>query len=404
VEGRQLSARALSPAALRAAARARPRRAASLGVFFATLLAFLGVGAALPILPRYVSGPLGGGEVAVGLILSGFAFTAVVARPLGGRLADSFGRRRVAIGGLLLIAAGGALCLVPAGIAGLMVARLVLGVGDAFLQPAGASWIVDLAPEERRGQAVGLLGLAIWGGVAGGPLLGEAVFALGGYDAVWVVSAAGPLAGMLVIRRVPDLRPPTRSRVRQPFVPRETLRPGVAFALADVGYAAMAGFAVLHLADRGVGHEGTVFAAFAASVVVGRVALGHLPDRVGPRLGALAAVAIECVGLVCMALATTLWMALGAALLIGAGFSLMYPSLALLVINRVDEARRGAALGSFTAFFDLGVALGGPLAGAAAAAGGYPAAFWLAAGCAACGGLLIVRVAAPAPGRGSPAS
>ena len=63
----------------------------------------------------------------------------------------------------------------------------------------------------------------------------------------------------------------------------------------------------------------------------------------------------------------------------GAGFSLLFPSLALLVVNRVPVERRGVAMGTFTAFFDLGMGIGGPLTGAAAALGGYSAAFVLAA-------------------------
>ena len=39
-------------------------------------------------------------------------------------------------------------------------------------------------------------------------------------------------------------------------------------------------------------------------------------------------------------------------------------------------------MGTFTAFFDLGIGIGSPLAGLAAAIGGYPAAFALAAACA----------------------
>ena len=64
----------------------------------------------------------------------------------------------------------------------------------------------------------------------------------------------------------------------------------------------------------------------------------------------------------------------------GTAFSLLYPSLSLVVVNQVPEGRRGAALGTFTGFFDLGVGLGAPLAGIAAALGGYPAAFWLGVG------------------------
>ena len=55
------------------------------------------------------------------------------------------------------------------------------------------------------------------------------------------------------------------------------------------------------------------------------------------------------------------------ALAMGAAFSLLYPSLSLIVVERVPETRRGAALGTFTAFFDAGVGLGAPLAGIAAA-------------------------------------
>ena len=63
----------------------------------------------------------------------------------------------------------------------------------------------------------------------------------------------------------------------------------------------------------------------------------------------------------------------------GAAFSLLYPSLSLIVVDRVPENRRGAALGTFTAFFDAGVGLGAPLAGIAAALSDYEGAFLFAA-------------------------
>ena len=64
----------------------------------------------------------------------------------------------------------------------------------------------------------------------------------------------------------------------------------------------------------------------------------------------------------------------------GAAFSTIFPSLALLVINRVSDDRRGVAMGTFTACFDVGVGLGAPLAGAAAALGGYELSFLVASG------------------------
>ena len=72
-------------------------------------------------------------------------------------------------------------------------------------------------------------------------------------------------------------------------------------------------------------------------------------------------------------------MALLGALIVGVGFSMLFPSLALMVVGEVAEDHRGSAMGAFTAFFDVGVGLGGPIAGATAALAGYSAVFYLSA-------------------------
>jgi MFS family permease len=91
----------------------RPNATAFAGVFSATLLCFLAVGAVLPVLPRYVTGPLGGGDLEVGVVTGAFAFTAIVGRPIGGRLADRHGRRLVVLVGLAITALAGALYALP---------------------------------------------------------------------------------------------------------------------------------------------------------------------------------------------------------------------------------------------------------------------------------------------------
>jgi predicted MFS family arabinose efflux permease len=79
----------------------------------------------------------------------------------------------------------------------------------------------------------------------------------------------------------------------------------------------------------------------------------------------------------------------------GAAFSLLYPSLSLIVVDQVPASRRGAALGTFTAFFDAGVGIGAPLAGVAAALSGYEASFLLAATIALGSATLIALAIAP---------
>jgi predicted MFS family arabinose efflux permease len=77
--------------------------------------------------------------------------------------------------------------------------------------------------------------------------------------------------------------------------------------------------------------------------------------------------------------ANSLAVVIAGAIGMGAAFSLLFPSLSLLAVERVVPERRGAAMGTFTASFDLGMLVGSPLVGAAAAVGGYSAAFYVAA-------------------------
>ncbi len=104
---------------------------------------------------------------------------------------------------------------------------------------------------------------------------------------------------------------------------------------------------------------------------------------------------VEAVGLTTLAFAYSLPVALAGALAIGAAFSLLYPSLSLIVVDQVSEARRGAALGTLTACFDAGVGLGAPLAGVAAALSGYEGSFLLAAAIALGSAAMIAIAIAP---------
>ncbi len=351
------------------------------GIFTVTFCGLLAVGAVLPVLPRYVHGPLDAGNVAVGVVIGSYAITGLLLRPVAGRLADRRGRKPAVLLGSILVAVSGCIYLLPLGVLGLIAARLVLGAGEGTVFTAGSAWIVDLAPPERRGRVIGLYGLAVWGGLSVGPLIGELLLHASGYTLVWVFAAVTPLLGAVVAFRLPDPFRPDRAaeHEHQPLIAREAVRPGAALALASVGYAAVAAFVVLHLDARGVGHGATVFGAFATMVVLTRLVGGDLPDRVGPARVAVAAALTEALGLATIAVAHSLPVALAGALAMGAAFSLLYPSLSLIVVARVPEARRGAALGTFTAFFDAGVGLGAPLAGIAAAITSYEGAFLFAA-------------------------
>jgi len=351
-------------------------------LFCVTLLVLLSIGATLPVLPQYVKGPVGSTDLAVGIVTGAYALTGLACRPLAGTIADLRGRKPVVIAGTAVTVLASLLYFAPLGVAGLIFARLVLGAGEGVVYTASSAWVVDISDPARRGRIIGLYGLAIWGGLSFGPPIGDFLHRSAGYEAVWAFAAAAPLLATIIATRIPEPRAPApvpeateRTRL---FAP-EALAPGLAMTLATFGYAALAGFIVLHLDARGIDHGATIFTAFALTVVAARVLLGWMPDRFGGVRCAIGAGLIEAVGLTLIAVAGSLEVALAGAVAVGAAFSLMFPSLVLLVMDRVVPQRRGVAMGTFTACFDVGVGIGAPVAGVAAALGGYGAAFAVAA-------------------------
>jgi MFS family permease len=349
------------------------------GIFIVTNLGLLAVGATLAVLPHYVKDNLDGSDLEVGIVSGAFALTGIVCRPIAGNLADSRGRKPTVIGGALLAAVAGALYFVPAGIPGLIVARLFLGAGEGTVFTAGSAWNVDMAPEARRGRMIGLYGLAIWTGLTLGPPIGVLLQDAGGFNLVWAFAAGAPLLGAAIAARLPEQYEPVEAASRGPFISREALGPGVTFALSVFGFAAVSAFIVLSLDERGIGHGPEVFSVFAATVVATRLLAGGLPDRIGAARCAVAAAVIETVGLVLLGAAEDLPVVIAGAIGMGAAFSLLFPSLSLVAVNRVRAEHRGKAMGTFTAAFDAGMLVGSPLVGAAAALAGYSAAFYLAA-------------------------
>ncbi|NED57653.1 MFS transporter, partial [Micromonospora aurantiaca] len=168
-------------------ARPLPRLALA-GLLGGLFTGYLGLTAVIPVLPGFLRERHDAGDLAVGVVVTVTAVTALLVRPVAGALADRHGHRTVMLAGALVVAGGGLLYLAPLGVPALVAVRLLLGAGEAALFTAGAVWIVQLAPHERRGQLIGLYGVSMWGGISAGTFLGATV-QQAGYAAVWVLSA-----------------------------------------------------------------------------------------------------------------------------------------------------------------------------------------------------------------------
>ncbi|MAG37354.1 MAG: hypothetical protein CL878_14055 [Dehalococcoidia bacterium] len=129
-----------------------------------------------------------------------------------GRLADLVGRRQVFLTGLLLFAAGSALCGLAPTLALLVAARVVQGVAAALLQANIDPLVVTAFPTKERGRALGMIGTVVSIGLLSGPALGGTVTQVLGWRWIFGMSVPIGLAATLLGRR---LLPRTPTQVGQ---------------------------------------------------------------------------------------------------------------------------------------------------------------------------------------------
>jgi MFS family permease len=350
-------------------------------------IGMLGFGAMIPLLPVYLRDQIHCSTFVTGFVIGIASAFAVLGRLLAGPAADTKGRRFAFAVGIALCGCAGILYLPVFGLAGVTLGRVFHGVGEAFFMTAAVTWAVDLAPPHERAQALGFFASGVWGGLSLGPLVGQMLEAW--QSAAFFVTASS-IAVFLLIWMTPEEAlahsPITATRIRM-RIPRPVWVPGLVLGFANVAYAAMAGFLVLLLRDRGPGGK-YAFASFAVCVLFTRTLLGSLPDRMGPRRTLFLGLTLLIAGLLLIATTRSPVVATWASAIVGLGYSFPWPSLAIIVVRTSGDNERASALGALNAFFDLFVSLGAMAAGALAGKFGFSSVFWMAAASGACAALI----------------
>jgi MFS family permease len=394
------------------AVQARPEKARLVTPLFllvslSTFAYFVSVGTLQPTLPRFVEGPLGGSSVAVGVAVGAFSISAVIVRPLAGRISDTHGRRPLIVWGAASVGLATAGHLVVTDLWLLLVLRIVYGVGEAFFFTAAAGVINDLAPDERRGEAVSYFSLALYGGLVLGPVLGEIVLGDGHYNRAWILAAATAALAAVLGLPVPDTRPDEESIPPQGlrrFVHPAALLPGTVLATSMWGLGGYFTFVPLYALELGLSGSRVIFATFSGIILAIRGFGARIPDRLGPRRSARTALTLQACGLLVMALWQNPVGLYAGTVVFAVGQALSFPALMTIAIEGAPASERGAVVGTFTAFFDLAFGLGAVSLGAVVAVAGYPGSF--AGGALVAGlGLLLMftraRRARRAPPQGS---
>jgi MFS family permease len=375
-------------------------------LFFGSLNVFV-------LLPLYVS-RLGGTEAEVGLVQGLYSAAGILCQPLIGLWVDRIGRRvvmRLGAALLVLSAAGFALA---ASIPFFAVLRVAQGLAFSAFFVANYVHVVDLVPAERRGWALGIYGLSGLLSTALAPLAAEGLIRRAGFSWAFGAAALVAAAALALVWRLPRVRPPMLGAGPGPEALRqgvgELLRRHMALALFfGLGTGTVFTFLPTFAERLGVTGLGLFYTGYAGAAMLVRVGGGALIDTRGRRAVIVPSMFVQWSAAGILALLAALvdpasrvpvlpFLFL-AGLLAGGAHGFLYPALTALLMDVTADARRGSAVGLFSAVTLVGNALGAMTFGYVAHAVGYGAMWGALAACLGAGFLVSLRLPAVVPAR-----
>lgn len=359
----------------------------------ATLLFYLATQMQIPLYPPLLRQRTGASPAMVGVFIGAYTALAVLTRPVVGReLAHRSRKLFMAAGGAITVAATAGYWAGESLIA-LMAIRVLHGTAVACFYTGASTMVADLAPAERRGEALSLFSMFLYLGLAVGPAIGLALHRAAGFGAMFAVSIGFAIAcgaTAMAIREPRVHSPEAREIERHPLIHRAALLPGAVLAFAAVGYAAGLNFTADFADEAGIAGAGWYFPALALSVIATRLFAGRLSDRFGRVRVAAPGLALFACAMALQASSRSLAPLLASAAMFGAGFGMFFPTMMAWTTDRVSARERGSAMATFTASFDVGFGGGSPILGAIHGAAGYPVMYVVAAGLAAIGLLVLI--------------
>ena len=336
-----------------------------------------------PTAPLYIV-QLGGSPFVVGLTISSFAATSVIARPFVGYWSDRWSECGVLGFGLMMLAVSMLLWFVPF-VTAVLLANALRGIGWAGVNAGGYALLARIAPESRRGEASGY-----YSGAQSTPTVIFPAVALwllqapfGGYNLVFTIMMVLGLGGVavcyLMARQIPNLRkhsdPPQSAapwwRQIITLSERGVLLPASLMFCNQLSFPAITSFIVLYAREIGIESIGSYFIVSGITSVLARPLLGRVSDRIGVGYSLLATFMLQSFALILLVVAANLAMILLAGVLYMLGMAIGGASTLVIAMNRATPERRGRFMASFSMAYPLGYGLGAFITGSAIDMIGY---------------------------------
>ena len=274
----------------------------------------------------------------------------------------------------------------------------MLGAAESFVITGALGWALALGGPENAGKVMAWMGMPMYAAFALGAPAGSALYAGHGFAAIALATILAPFAGLLVIARLRPVPPLARSnppKFRSAF--GAVRLPGLGLALSSTGFGSVTIFVALLFAQEGWSAAWGAFSALSIAFVLARLALGHLPDRIGGAKIALVSVVVEAIGQALIWLAPSPIVVFAGAALTGFGYSLIFPAFGLEAVHRAAPEGRALVMGAYTACLDLALGIAGPALGLLASSTGVRTVFLTSALLVLCATVVALRLlAAPA--------
>ncbi len=355
--------------------------------------------AALTPLVPYFNEQFGLSKSAVGLLGGAFGAGVLVGAAPGGYLASRAGVRPAALFGLALMS----LTSVGFALADetwlLVLTRFVGGFGSALSWVAAFTWLVARAPEERRGELIGVMLSAAVVGALLGPAFGSVAAILGLVPTFAAVAVAG---GVIALWAAVEPAPAPTGGGSLVGALRTVRRPALLTGLWFIGlspllFSALAVLVPLDLAAVGWGAAavGTVFLVSAGFETVVHPLLGRWTDRSGYRPPVVAGLFLSMGILAVLAWAVNPWLVALLVVLAGGAFNAPLVPGTALFSRGTDKAGLDQAVAfAITNFaWASGYAVGSPLGGFLADLGGDALSYFFLMGVCALTLVVVRRVA-----------
>ena len=333
---------------------------------------YLTIGLTLGILPSFIQNNLKYDSLIVGIVIGLQSLATLLTRAYSGRITDTIGAKASNHRGILLIVFSGIIYLMAIllshnallSLGLILLARTLHGISESLSVTGALTWGIGLVGAAKSGKVMTWNGIAMYAGIAIGAPVAIWMKSLLGVEYVFILIIALAFISWFSTVKLPELFIDVL-HVRTPFYKVIGLiaGQGLGLAFSSIGFACISSFISLLFAERNWGNPSMAFIIFGGFYVLTRILFSSYSDRFGGYIVALVSLIIEILGQLLIGFSTSKAMAIIGCGITGIGFSLIFPALGVLAIKKVKPQMRGTALGAYAAFFDLSLALAGPIAG-----------------------------------------